>query len=167
MDEELWKQIDDFPEYAVSTQGKVVNLKFDRPLEGVVTTNRYLKVTLRKDGQVYQQYVHQLVAAAFFTNWRRGVRVRHLDDNRSNNSVTNLSIAGGEYRVPPRIKFSRITSQKVRIIETQETFRTVYDAADHIGGSASNIYRVLRGERSSHLGYTFEYVDYEVDGYGY
>ena len=160
--EEVWKQIDDFPEYAVSNLGRVVNLIYDRPVNGVMTQNRYLKVTLRKDGQATQQYVHQLVAQTFFSGWRRGIRVRHLDGNRGNNSASNLEFVGGAYRLPKRIKFSRITSQRVRIIETQEVFRTVYDAADYIGGSPSNIYRVLRGERASHLGFSFEYVDFQV-----
>jgi hypothetical protein len=167
VDDEVWKQIESFPGYAISTYGRVVNLMHDRPVNGSLTANHYLKVTLRdEDGHSYQQYVHQLVAQTFFSGWRQGIRVRHLDGNRSNNSVTNLSFMGGVYRLPKRIKFSRITSQRVRIVETGEVFRTVYDCADYLGGSASNIYRVLRGERYSHLGYTFEYMDQVVNRYG-
>lgn len=56
-----------------------------------------------------------------------------------------------EYR-PARVR-------RVMINESEMIFRTVGDCADYIGGHPSSIYRVLRGERPSHLGYTFKYVE--------
>lgn len=58
----------------------------------------------------------------------------------------------------------RARARKVRIVETNEVFLTVENCARYIGGDASSIYRVLRGERISHKGYTFEYYYEEYDG---
>lgn len=127
------------------------------------TTHGYLKVILRKEGQSFQRYVHQLVAEAFFGDWRSGVRVTHLDSDRGNNNVDNLRIMGGESMPPIFYKSPKLTARRLRIVETGEVFRTAYDCAAHIGGSATNIYRVLNGHRSSHRGYTFEYIDTKVD----
>lgn len=159
---EVWQYVEQFPDYAISNLGRVVNLKFDRLLKPIVTDRGYLRIMLRRNCQSYQFYVHQLVAEAFFGDWRPGVRVRHLDDDLSNNAVANLEIMGGECRTPAVYCSPRLTARKLRIIETGEVFRTAYDCAAYIGGNATNIYRVLNGYRDSHRGYTFEYVDAQV-----
>lgn len=47
----------------------------------------------------------------------------------------------------------------VRIIETGEVFKNYIEAAKAIGGSRSNVYLCLTGNRASHKGYSFEYVE--------
>jgi len=49
-------------------------------------------------------------------------------------------------------------SRRVKIIETGQVFLTVESCARYIGGDVSSIYRVLRGERISHKGLTFQYM---------
>lgn len=157
--DEIWKYVEGFPDYAVSNLGRVVNLKFDRVLKPIVTDRGYLRVMLRRNKQSAQFYVHQLVAEAFFGDWRRGVRVKHIDGDLTKNEVTNLQIMCGEVRAPTTYASPRLTARRLKIIETGEVFRTAYDCAAHIGGNATNIYRVLNGFRNSHRGYTFAYVE--------
>lgn len=163
MADEVWAEIEEFPDYIISSYGYIVNIKYGRDLHPTKTTAGYLKVILRKEGQSFQRYVHQLVAEAFFGDWRSGVRVTHLDDDRGNNNVENLQIMGGQSMPPIVYKSPRLTARRLRIVETGEVFRTAYDCAAYIGGSATNIYRVLNGHRGSHRGYTFEYIDTKVD----
>ena len=59
---------------------------------------------------------------------------------------------------------NRARARKVRIVETGDIFLTVENCAKYIGGDPSSIYRVLRGERISHKGLTFEYYYEEYDG---
>lgn len=47
----------------------------------------------------------------------------------------------------------------VTIIETGETFRTVRECADYIGGHSSGISNVVYGKRKSHKGFTFYYEE--------
>lgn len=55
--------------------------------------------------------------------------------------------------IPPRYRV-------IQIVETGERFPTVEECAKAIDTHASNIYKVLRGERQSHKGLTFSvYLD--------
>lgn len=59
-------------------------------------------------------------------------------------------VAGGRGR-PPKHDY-------VRIIELDEIFPSYIEAAERIGGNRGCVYLCLRGMRTRHLGYTFEYV---------
>jgi hypothetical protein len=61
-----------------------------------------------------------------------------------------------ERYIPTRHIEPRLGSA-VRIIETDEVFRTARDCANYIGGDYGSIYACLRGDRRSHMGFTFEY----------
>lgn len=158
-DKEVWHYVEDFPDYVVSSEGRVLNLKYDRLVTGTITDRGYVKVILVNKRGRKQFYVHQLVACAFLGDWRPGTRVRHVNDDKTVNSVENLQVMGGESLPPINYESPRLHARRLRIIETGEVFRTAYDCARHIGGNATNIYRVLNGYRNSHRGFTFEYVD--------
>lgn len=46
----------------------------------------------------------------------------------------------------------------VRIVELDEVYKTYDQVASRIGGQKGNIYLCLIGDRTSHKGFTFEYV---------
>ncbi len=50
----------------------------------------YKFVSLRKNGEYYQRYVHRLVAQTFIDNPENKPEVNHKDRNKHNNSVSNL-----------------------------------------------------------------------------
>jgi hypothetical protein len=84
------------------------------------------------------------------------VQIRHVEDN-SNNHVLNLRFRRG-VRMGTLAKHpKKARTRRVRIVETNMVFLTVESCARYIGGDISSIYRVLRGERISHKGYSFEY----------
>jgi hypothetical protein len=160
---EDWAYIDRFPDYAVSNLGFVVNIKYGRLIKPQATSRGYMKVTLQANGESCQIYVHQLVAEAFLCDYRKGLRVAHIDGHLCNNEILNLKlIKGKESREPIFYDSPRLHARRLRIIETGEIFRTAYDCAGYIGGQASKIYAVLNGQRTTHLGYTFEYIEIEV-----
>jgi hypothetical protein len=156
--EERWAQIEGFPDYAVSSHGRVLSLRYNQELKPRPNSYGGLRVVLYRDKERFDCYVHHLVAAAFITEYSPGTQVRHRDDNKNNNNVYNLRFPLGRrmgtlVRNPPNPAIRRL-----RIVESGLTFRTVEDCARYIGGDPSSIYRVLRGDRLSHKGYTFEYV---------
>lgn len=160
---EEWAYIDGFPEYMISNLGRVVNLKYQWMLKPQATDRGYMKVMLRRDRKSHQHYVHQLVGVGFLKDFRRGMRISHIDDDLSNNEVKNLKRMVGPTRGEIVYDSPRMHARRLRIIQTGEVFRTAYDCARYIGGNASSIYRVLNGYRETHLGYTFEYVDTETE----
>lgn len=87
-----WAYIDGFPEYMVSTEGEVMNIRFGRLLKPRDNGHGYLKVVLRSGGQSHERYVHHLVAAAFVRAYEEGGRVGHIDRDRRNNRADNLRV---------------------------------------------------------------------------
>lgn len=95
-DEEIWKVIDEFPDYEVSNYGNV-RRKFRR-LEGYkylkpqLTERGYLAVILynNKTKKRKRFRVHRLVAKAFIPNTDNKPQVNHKDMNKKNNHVENL-----------------------------------------------------------------------------
>lgn len=157
--DETWAEINGFPDYAISNFGQVKSIRWNRILSPRRNSYGLLRVIIYKDRKAHDVYVHRLVAEAFITGYQPHLQVKHADDDNGNNHVYNLRFPDGrhlghlvKYPTQPRVL-------NIQIVETGMTFRTVQDCAKYIGGDASSIYRVLRGERRSHLGYTFEYVE--------
>lgn len=159
MTEEQWAQIDGFPDYAVSSKGRIKSLRYDQiltPRPGSYGQNR---VALYRDNVRHDFYVHHLVASAFTTGWQPGTQIRHHDGNNGNDDVYNL-------RFPQGVRMGQLVknpphpvARNIRIVGTAHVFRTVEDCARFLEGDPSSIYRVLRGERLSHKGHQFEYVE--------
>lgn len=157
--EERWSQIDGFPDYAVSSHGRVVSLRYDQELKPRVNSYGGMRVVLYRDKVRHDYYVHHLVAAAFIDEYELGSHIRHYDGNNSNNDVYNLRFPYGR-RMGQLVKNPpRPTTRRVRIVESGMVFGSVEACARHIGGDPSSIYRVLRGDRLSHKGYTFDYLE--------
>lgn len=157
MIEEQWAEIEGFPDYAVSNHGNVMSLRFNRLLKPRGNSYDLYRVTLYNNRQAKEFYVHHLVAAAFIDGYIHGKQVRHRGDKEDNN-VYNLKFAenqrlGRLIKNPPKPSFRRIL-----IVETGNVYKSIHDCAEAINGHTSSIYRVLRGERPHHLGYTFQYV---------
>jgi len=159
--DEVWGEIEDFPNYAISNFGEVVNIKFNRSLKPRYNSRGYSHVILFNGGIRREFYIHQLVAYTFLGDFRSGVHIQHRDGNKLNNHVSNLRIRGRQStELDYTPAFTR--GRRVRIIETGQVFLNAYACANYIGGHASNIYACLRGKHKTHMGYTFEYYEEEV-----
>lgn len=94
MTAEDWRPVVGFPDYAVSNLGRVVSYKGKKPREmrGGRNQRGYRLVVLQSpDGKAVCRSVHRLVAAAFIGPLPEGMQTRHLDGDKNNNSVLNLS----------------------------------------------------------------------------
>ena len=93
---EEWRKIEGWGnKYEVSNTGKVRTNDYNKQRilkELSVNTNRlgYAYVTLSYRGKSKKQYVHRLVATAFLPNDKGLEDVNHIDENPSNNHVSNL-----------------------------------------------------------------------------
>jgi hypothetical protein len=93
--EELFVEIEGFPNYLVSNYGRIINRVHNHDLRPSRATDGHAKVMLYRGGIGYTKQVHQLVAQAFFDEWEPGLEVRHIYPNFEDNSVTNLTL--GDY----------------------------------------------------------------------
>ena len=87
---ELWKTIDNYDSYSVSSEGRVRNDATGRFLKGRFYSKGYLQVGLTIDGERNNHYIHRLVAIAFIPNPECKPFVDHHDNNPANNSLENL-----------------------------------------------------------------------------
>ena len=82
--------------YEISTNGKIrnkekVNMKFFE------SNDKYLRVTLVKNGKQSNYYVHRLVCIQFINRVAGKTQVNHKDLDRQNNKVNNLEWCTPEY----------------------------------------------------------------------
>lgn len=96
--EELFVEVEGFPNYLVSNYGRVINRQRDCDLSPSQATDGHLKVLLYREGVARTKQVHQLVAEAFFEEWEPGLEVFHIYPNYSDNSVTNLTLGEHVWR---------------------------------------------------------------------
>jgi hypothetical protein len=52
--------------------------------------------------------------------------------------------------------------KKVMIVESGEIFASARACANYINGDYSAVYRCLRGNRETHLGFTFVYIEERI-----
>lgn len=86
------KRIENFEDYGVTSDGKIISYKYKNPhiLKGYYNKYGYQYVDLCMNNKIYRFGVHQLVAKAFVQGWFEGAVVNHKDGNTSNNNYTNL-----------------------------------------------------------------------------
>jgi hypothetical protein len=88
--EELWKVIDDFPNYMISNLGNLKSKITDKILKQQVNNN-YLAVSFGNTKTKKKTYrVHRLVAKYFIPNPNNLGVVNHIDGNKKNNRWDNL-----------------------------------------------------------------------------
>lgn len=88
---EIFKDIDGFDKYQITSWGRVYQKESGIFLKPEVHDKGYLRVDLfDSDGNRRHMKIHRLVAQAFIPNPEEKPQVNHIDGNNQNNSVTNL-----------------------------------------------------------------------------
>ena len=90
---EVFRSIDGYESYAVSSFGRVKNV-----ITGIILKTRphsqgYLIVDLRENAIRKTHLLHRLVCCAFINNSNNKQFVDHIDNNRTNNHIGNLRFA--------------------------------------------------------------------------
>ena len=96
--EEIWKDIKGYEGlYKISNFGNVKSLNIKRNRKLSITRHGYLYVDLSKNDVRKHFYVHRLVAAAFIDNPDNLPQVNHIDEDKTNNCVSNLEWCDRKY----------------------------------------------------------------------
>lgn len=167
---EQWVELEDYPNYAVSNEGRVWNMQRDAVLTPRRATNGALRVTLSHEGETKEYYIHQLVLMAFHGVYVPKQHIMHFDGDKENNRLENLRIRRvdrldgpqlpiGDLAYERAVRSKRQWGKRVVVVETGDVFRNARDCAEYINGDYSNVYKCLRNEQGSHQGYTFQYYD--------
>ena len=92
IEKEIWKTIEEAPNYAVSNFGRIKNQMTNHVLKPWNCKNGYQQVSLKVIGydKFQKRYVHRVVAQAFIPNIENKREVNHIDGNKTNNKLSNL-----------------------------------------------------------------------------
>ena len=84
------KKIEDFEGYWIYPDGRVFSERSERFLTATLSRKDYLQVNLRQNGATRKKRIHRLVAEAFIPNPENKFQVDHIDNDKTNNNVSNL-----------------------------------------------------------------------------
>ena len=80
---EIWQKIKLYPNYEISSYGKVKNLTTSENMKLWKRDDKYIDVGLTKNGKQTNELLHRLVAKAFCKKQSGEIEVDHIDKNRS------------------------------------------------------------------------------------
>lgn len=90
--EELWVACEEFPDYSLSSFGRIANTKFHRIVKPRVSREGTVMVTIYKDGAPYTKSLKVLLGEAFVDGKTETFdTIIHLDGDVTNNAVSNLT----------------------------------------------------------------------------
>lgn len=164
---EEWKTIAGYPNYQVSSYGRVHSIKRDIILKPYYDNWRYPRVDLRNENGRRPRSVHRLVAEAFVPNPYDKPQVNHIDGDKDNNSVDNLewvtvsenarhAVATG---LNDHSKYhSGRPKRSVRVVETGQIFDSMTSCARALHCSHSNVVMYFKLGLGTCMGYHLELI---------
>jgi len=149
---EIWKDIKGYEGlYQVSNEGRVKhNNKMKKPTP---TSRGYLDIQLWKDGKCTHKLVHRLVFEAFVSKIPEGMQVNHIDECKTNNTISNLNLMTPKENINwgTGIKKQALTKSKKVYQYKNGALVVVYEsaseAARQLGYSQTEISTNCRGGR--------------------
>ena len=173
--EEIWKDIEGYKGiYQVSNLGRVKRVTTGRILKGCKNSKGYLLVNLCENSIVSSKKIHRLVAQAFIPNTDNKSQVNHIDENKTNNMVSNLEWMTAKENLNhgtrnerigkaiSKLKSIPIIATNIKTGESTE-FYGARECARQLGLHQGSITKVLKGRYKQTGGYTFKYLNEGVD----
>lgn len=173
--EEIWKDIEGYEGcYQVSNLGRVKSLgngKTHNSSERILKGNNikgYLVVKLSKEGKQKQYLIHRLVAQVFIPNPNNLLQVNHIDEDKTNNTVSNLEWCSAKYNMNYGTRTQRVVekntnhqnkSKKVTCIETGKIYVSTMQVERDLGFAHANISYACTGRYKTAYGFHWKYID--------
>ena len=125
--EEIWKTIEDYPNYMVSNMGRVKRLstgyyrRTEKILNPQIQSNGYLHINLSQKGKTKCFLVHRLIAQVFIPNPNNLPQVNHINENKTDNRVENLEWCDRKYN----INYGNGISKRVKTNKENGTYKKI------------------------------------------
>ena len=182
MEKEIWKTIEENPNYMVSNLGRVKSLKRidsnkhpikERVLKSCKVDGGYLAVVLCENGKRKTFLVHRLVAQAFIPNPNNLPQVNHKDEDKTNNTVENLEYCDQFYNniygtriqrtVDVLINHPKLSRTILQInAETNEVlkeFPSIAEVQRQLGFGENAVRNCAKGRCMTSNGYKWKYKE--------
>lgn len=160
-EKEIWKPVLGFEgRYEVSNLGNVKSLITNKLLKPKTTSRGYMFVNLGKE--LKTKLVHRLVWEAFNGPIPEGLQINHLDENKHNNSLTNLSLVTQRENMNwgslPE-KFAKPILQYDKNGNFIKEWRSIQSIRRELRFNPSHISECARGKKKSAYGYVWVFKD--------
>lgn len=172
MIEEIWRDVKDYEGlYQVSNLGRAKRLKgrymrCDKILKGHEDEFGYIRLHLSKNSKTKSSKLHRLVAKAFIPNPENKPQVNHIDENKTNNIVSNLEWVTAKENVNHGTRTNRAIKKreiKIKAIDIANgewnEYKSINECARQLGIDNSAISKQLKGKLRRCGGYVFEYAN--------
>ena len=177
VENEIWRNISENPNYQVSNMGMVKSLNYNRTgkekvLKLCKNSDGYLSVNLCKDGKAKNIKVHRLVAEAFIENPLNLPQVNHINECKTDNRVENLEWCDNRYNINFGTRIERVTksiskantnnpklSKKVLCVETGLIYQSTRDIERQFGFNHSHICACCNGKHKSAYKFQWKWED--------
>lgn len=163
---EIWKSLAelDFPNYDVSSHGKIRNNKTGRIMKHSISrSNRFKVGIVDKNGKKSTKMIHDFVIKIFVSPRPNDQHtVDHIDRDPSNNYYKNLRWATSDVQLENRSLSGTKAGRPVNQYDLNGIFirewKSITEVRDTLQTS-ENISEVCTGRRNSSNGYIWKYVD--------
>lgn len=155
---EVWKEIEGFPGYSVSTIGRTRRDRDGKIKKHTCDTRGYEMTGINLGSGQKLLLIHRLVAAAFIPNPEGKPQVNHKNGDKSDNRVENLEWVTGRENDLHKTRILCKTGRAVRCVETGIVYPNGYAASEAIGRCKDCVGNCLRGYCKTSGGYHWEYA---------
>ena len=178
---EIWKDIKGYEGlYQVSNTGRVKSFERtvvgrngskrtirERILRPTPTRDGYLRVNLYdSSGKRKFFFVHRLVSEAFIKNPKKKSCVNHIDEDKTNNTASNLEWCNyeennnhGTRNARSAKAQSKSVGQYTRDGELIKIWQSAHEVKRRLGFDQSAVSKAARGKYKTAYGYVWKYVD--------
>ena len=125
--EEIWKNIEGYPNYQVSNMGRIKRLstgyyrRTEKILKPQLQNNGYLHIKLSQKDKTKCILVHRLVAQVFIPNPNNLPQVNHINEDKTDNRVENLEWCTQKYN----INYGNGISKRVKTNKENGTYKKI------------------------------------------
>lgn len=158
---EIRSNINGFPDYYITSCGKVWSFKSNKFLSLKKHKYGYLYIDLYNENERSRFYVHRLVAQAYIPNPENKLQINHIDGNKKNNCVKNLEWNTPSENLQHAYNIGLRKTKKIKCVETGEIFNSIKEAAKFVNKSRRSINYCLSGDSKTCGG--FHWCYYEGD----
>ena len=160
---EVWKEIKDFEDYFISSEGRVKSAKNNnvKLLKERITKFGYIRVVLYKDNSSNEILIHRLVASHFIDNAENKPQVNHKNLNKSDNRVQNLEWNTRSENIQHSYANGRNKKSKkiIKLSNPYVVYDSIVQASIKTGISKTAIANCINGLSKTSGGYKWKKYD--------